>query len=88
MITPEQRAQLVTIIDRVTQRTQSIHDDSLLQDDLGLTSLNFIELIVEIEQDFNVTVPDEMLTADAIRSFGDLLNLISRNDTIADFTKA
>ncbi|HAZ20041.1 MAG TPA: acyl carrier protein [Clostridiales bacterium] len=36
-----------------------VHDDSLIIDDLGADSLDAVELLMELEDQFGVSIPDE-----------------------------
>lgn len=40
-----------------------------LVDDLGMDSINFISIIIELETAFNVQVPDEWLNIEKFRDF-------------------
>lgn len=54
--------------------------DTDLVDDLQYDSLMFVELIIKIENEFNIEIPDEMLDIDVLRKYGFLENfLISVN---------
>jgi acyl carrier protein len=44
--------------------------------DLGLDSLDIVEMVMEIEQEFGLTVPDS--EAEQVKTVGDLLRLIER----------
>lgn len=50
-------------------------------DDLGMDSITFITLIVEIEARFNIVVPDDMLVIDYFRTTDDIVEIISREMT-------
>ena len=49
-------------------------------------SLQFIALIVAIEQKFQIEIPDEMLVLDSFQSFNDLLEkiVVLSNETIVE----
>jgi acyl carrier protein len=49
-------------------------DDLHLVDDLGLDSLDTIELVMEVEKEFGIKVPDDKVYD--FKTFGDLLNAI------------
>lgn len=36
-----------------------IHEDSKFQDDLGADSLDVVELVMGLEEEFNIDIPDE-----------------------------
>lgn len=50
-------------------------------DDLGMDSITFITLIVEIEARFDIVVPDDMLIIDYFRTTDDIVEIISREMT-------
>lgn len=70
------RERVVAIVRQVGNIQHDAADTALLRDDLGFTSLNFIELIVEIETAFNAVVPDEVVVADRIQTVGDLVQVV------------
>lgn len=48
-----------------------------LIDDLGMDSLTFISIVVEIESRFQIVVPDDMLMLDGFRTLDDILTVIT-----------
>lgn len=50
-------------------------------DDLGMDSITFITLIVEIEARFDIVVPDDMLIIDYFRTTDDIVEIISKEMT-------
>jgi acyl carrier protein len=48
--------------------------DSSLMSDLGLDSLDLVELIIELEEEFGVTIPDE--AAESITTVADAIRYI------------
>jgi len=47
-----------------------------LFDDMGMDSITFISIIVEIEAKFNITVPDDMLLMENFRNIDDICTVI------------
>lgn len=47
------------------------------EDDLGMDSLTFITLLVEIEAAFGITIPDDMLLMDNFKNMGDVLQIVA-----------
>ncbi|MBC8559264.1 acyl carrier protein [Fumia xinanensis] len=39
-------------------------------------SVSFIGLIVELENEFNIEIPDEYLTPDSMKTFEDVCNMV------------
>lgn len=59
---------------------ERVKDDFKLFDDLGMDSLDFVELVVEIEKDFDVSIPDGQ--AENIRTVQDCYKVLSEVLTI------
>lgn len=53
-------------------------------DDLGMDSITFITLIVEIEAAFDITVPDDLLMMDYFKNIDDVVEVIA--DQLAEKT--
>ena len=47
-----------------------------LIDDLGMDSVNFISLIVELEVEFDIQIPDEWLLIDKFRECSSILSAV------------
>lgn len=46
-------------------------------DDLGMDSITFITLVVDIETCFNITIPDDLLLIDNFRSLDEVTKIIA-----------
>ena len=46
------------------------------EDDLGMDSLTFITLLVEIEAAFGITIPDDMLLMENFKNMGDVIQIV------------
>ena len=55
----------------------SLQNDTDLQDDLGADSLDVVDLLMSIEDEFEIEIPDEEI--ENIRTVGDLVNYIEAN---------
>lgn len=70
---------IVIIVDKLNVNREEITNQSRFYDDLGADSLDMVELIMEFEQEFKVSIPDE--TAEQVKTFGDaeqiLLDLLA-----------
>ncbi len=51
--------------------------ESNIRDDFDADSLDFVDIVMSIEDEFNVEVPDEAI--DDIKSVGDLVKFIEEN---------
>lgn len=60
--------------DKKVDREMLPHMD--LIDDLGLDSVSFVSLVVELERRFSITVPDEMLLPENIRCARDIARVV------------
>ena len=47
------------------------------EDDLGMDSLTFITLLVEVEAAFDITIPDNMLLMDNFKNMGDVIQIVA-----------
>lgn len=54
---------------------EDIQLESKLQEDLGLDSLDAVELSMAIEENFKIEIPDEDFAN--LKTFGDLFNFVS-----------
>lgn len=54
-----------------------ITEDSKFISDLGMSSLDLVMVSVELEKEFNISIPDKMYTS--IRTVGDLMKYIEEN---------
>ena len=55
---------------------KAVTDESKFSEDLGLDSLDHVELVMEMEEEFHVEVTDE--SAEDIKTVGDLMDLIEK----------
>lgn len=68
------RGDLRVIVARVARvETESIEETTLLAEDLGLKSLDLVELVATIEEEFDLTLPEEGME---MATFGDLRCLV------------
>jgi len=56
---------------------ESIKMESLIADDLGADSLDVVDLLMSLEDEFEVEIPDEEI--ENIKSVGNLVNYIENN---------
>lgn len=49
-----------------------------LIDDAGMDSITFISIVVEIEAEFNITVPDDMLLIENFKNADSITNIIEQ----------
>lgn len=59
------------------ENAESITLDSLLVEDLGADSLDSIDIVMSIEDEFKLEVPDEVI--ESMNSVADIVNYIENN---------
>lgn len=67
---------IIEIIKDACEIEEDITPESRFVEDFGLSSLEMFQLITEIEEEFDVSIPTRKLQS--IRSVSDLLNEISK----------
>ena len=67
----------VILAEQFDVEEDSLKNDTDLQDDLGADSLDVVDLLMSIEDEFEVEIPDEEI--ENIRTVGDLVNYIESN---------
>lgn len=72
-----QRTVIEIIVDKLLVDEDDVHLYSRLDSDLGADSLDAVELIMEMEKKFNITIPDEQ--AEHLRTVGDIVTYIKAN---------
>lgn len=63
------------IVDKLGQSPEVVTDASSFTNDLGADSLDTVELIMEFEKAFNITIPDED-ASEKIATVGDAIKYI------------
>ena len=63
------------IVDKLGVDEDSISDESSFTNDLGADSLDTVELIMEFEKEFDLTIPDE--DAEKIATVGDAVSYLT-----------
>lgn len=67
----------VILAEQFDVEEDSLNNDTDLQDDLGADSLDVVDLLMSIEDEFEVEIPDEEI--ENIRTVGDLVSYIEAN---------
>ncbi len=65
------------IVDKLGVNPDEVVETASFTNDLGADSLDTVELIMEFEKEFNVTIPDDQ--AEKISTVGDALKYIEDN---------
>ncbi|MDR2612580.1 MAG: acyl carrier protein [Deltaproteobacteria bacterium] len=65
------------VVDQLTVEPSEVLPESSLQDDLQADSLDLVELMIGMEEEFDVKIDDE--AAQSIKTVQDAVDFISRN---------
>lgn len=65
------------IAEQLSVEPDEVTMDSNIQDDLGADSLDVVDLITTIEDEFDLSIPDEAV--EEIKTVGDIANYIEKN---------
>lgn len=72
------RSKVVSIIvDKLGVEESEVTDEASFTNDLGADSLDTVELIMEFEKEFNLSIPDE--EAERIETVGNAVNYIEEH---------
>lgn len=74
----EIKERVVAIIaDKLVVETSDVIETASFQKDLGADSIDLVELIMELEREFDLSIPDEK--AEEIKTVGDAISFLSEN---------
>ena len=65
------------IVDKLSVDESEVKNDASFANDLGADSLDTVELIMEFEKQFNITIPDDK--SEKISTVGDAIAYIEEN---------
>lgn len=65
------------IAEQLSVEADEVTMDSNIQDDLGADSLDVVDLITTIEDEFGISIPDEAV--EEIKTVGDIVNYVEKN---------
>ncbi len=65
------------IVEQLGVDEDDVAEDAAFVDDLGADSLDIVELVMALEEEFGVSIPDE--NAEKIKTVGDAVDFISEN---------
>lgn len=65
------------VVDQLGVEEEEVSQNSSFVDDLGADSLDLVELIMALEEEFEMEIPDE--DAEKITTVGDAINYIKEN---------
>lgn len=65
------------IVDQLGVEEDAVTLEANIQDDLGADSLDIVDLIQTIEDEYDISIPDEAV--EEIKTVGDIVNYIEKN---------
>ena len=65
------------IIDQLDVEEDAVKMESVIIDDLGADSLDVVDLVMSIEEEFDMEIPDEAV--EKIKTVGDIVSYIESN---------
>ena len=65
------------VVDQLNVEDDEVVDDASFIDDLGADSLGIVELVMALEEEFGISIPDE--DAESIKTVGDAISYIQAN---------
>jgi acyl carrier protein len=65
------------IVEQLNVEEDDVVEDASFIDDLGADSLDIVELVMALEEEFGISIPDE--EAENIKTVGDAVNYIANN---------
>jgi acyl carrier protein len=65
------------VVDQCNVDDGLITEEASFIDDLGLDSLDIVELVMALEEEFGISIPDE--EAESIKTVGDAISFIAAN---------
>lgn len=65
------------IVEQLNVEEDDVNEDATFVDDLGADSLDIVELVMALEETFDVKIPDE--DAEHIKTVGDAISYIQAN---------
>ena len=65
------------IVDKLNVEESEVSNQASFTNDLGADSLDTVELIMEFEKQFNISIPDDK--AEGIQTVGDAIDYIADN---------
>ena len=65
------------IVDQLDVEEDAVKTESVIIDDLGADSLDVVDLVMSIEEEFDIEIPDEAV--EGIKTVGDIVSYIESN---------
>ncbi len=65
------------LMEQLDLEEDQVHMDSVISDDLGADSLDVVDLVMSLEDEFDTEIPDDAI--ESIRTVGDVVHFIEEN---------
>lgn len=65
------------LCDQLEQEEDAVTMESLVMEDLGADSLDVVDIVMSIEDEFEIEVPDEVI--ENVKTVGDIVKFIEEN---------
>ena len=65
------------IANQLSVKPEDVKDDSNIAEDLGADSLDLVEILMALEDEFGISIPDEAIPQ--IKTIKDVVNFIENN---------
>ena len=65
------------IVDQLDVEANDIKMESSITDDLGADSLDVVDLVMSLEEEFDIEIPDEQV--ENVKTVGDIVKFIEEN---------
>ena len=65
------------VVDQLNVEEDEVVEDASFIEDLGADSLGIVELVMALEEEFGISIPDE--DAESIKTVGDAISYIQAN---------
>lgn len=69
---------IAELIAEIMETEIEIKPESRLTEDIGLISIGYVELVVEMEEAFNISFPDDMLTNNNLITVQDIVDNVMK----------
>jgi acyl carrier protein len=66
------------IKDKTNANVNEINENSVLLSDLGMNSLELVQLVCDVEDEFEVEIPDRVIKT--FKTVGDVMNFLKINE--------
>lgn len=69
---------VVEVIAEIMETDNEIKPEDRLIEDIGLVSIGYVELVVELEEAFDIAFPDDMLVSNNLNTVQDIVDYVKQ----------